>query len=101
MPLIQKFSVWPVKAVFAILSSYGIWPGIFRELTFAEATQAPETKVLSVARVSQFIAILSGCDIWLKMFSYLTFAEASQAPDTKVLMSGANDKLITSPVWPV
>lgn len=30
----------------------------------------------------------------------LTFAEASQAPDTNVLISGAKERLITSPVWP-
>ena len=30
-----------------------------------------------------------------------TFAEASHAPDTNVLMSGASERLITSPVWPV
>ena len=29
-----------------------------------------------------------------------TFADASQAPETKDLLSGDNDKLITSPVWP-
>jgi len=31
----------------------------------------------------------------------VTFAEASHAPDTNDLLSGDNDKLITSPVWPL
>lgn len=34
-----------------------------------------------------------------KLIKY-TLAEASQAPDTNVLMSGAKDRLITSPVCP-
>lgn len=29
-----------------------------------------------------------------------SLAEASQAPDTNILVSGARDRLITSPVWP-
>lgn len=30
-----------------------------------------------------------------------SLAEASQAPETKSLVSGARDRLMTSPVWPV
>lgn len=38
---------------------------------------------------------------WSSGSRELTLAEASQAPETKERMSGAKDRLITSPVWPV